>query len=1517
MINLGNVVGLLKSTTAPTKKYVIWAKILNPSFPDIVELNYWDETSLAWIPVTDPTAQYWLRPVLNILSAPPGSPIEGDRYLIGSSASGAWAGKEDQVATYRTGAWQYQTPLDGFIVSNRAEVNKLYDYRGTYGSGGAWYENDFQVPVAPNQYIATIEKGSAGGVVPLNAQSKIDNTYLNAEAFVYTPQNPGQWAGGTATVWSALEQLRTLVSTGAAYTFTNGLDNTGGTVKWKGPLTESTLITHNDKYIFFENASVTGISSSFGITATGTIDVSVYSSSTDKQIYYQLSDGTHPIFIMGAEDLTNGYTASMSIASFNGAISFYSDFNNATFTVDYTSGAAGSIDLLAQFIFIGGDLSVESVEISLLAPSYIFSNSNNISGTSAAFPGLRYSADFSANYVPRSLVDKAYVDSVVGSGGGWSTSGTTTLIGDAYIAGGYSVGFGGYGGDPYNRLLDFELWTSGDIYIEQEFVNGTSTYYNALYSVASGSPSNSTTMNFSATRTSSGITQQASYNAQVLNASGSVAQMKAQHSVNGYMSISIHDQIGGGMIFASTLTGFKGAQYSADFSANYTDRSLVDKGYVASVLGTGITAINGLTKVGSFLLLGGPVAEDTILVGGMDSYGLLIDVAGIYGAVGETMMFTGDVAGGILYTYNKTTATQSEMKSVNGNYVAKATATTAISNATFIIEAQNLGTGVSGKLYLGVDGNNYQWFNGSAYSEVLLGLDTFQLNYQQPSLLSHIRWNSSTTDKSITISGTALSGTWRGMIYAADYSASFTDRSLVDKGYVVANLLGLPLAAPGAGEVGKSIRWNAGGTAWEYFTPGTGGGGWAVIGTTTLTGHVTIEGNFNKYFTGTGNFGIGTNATASYKLDLRNTNALHITNGDNDEGMYLQSGTTDAAYMSGGAYFNGSNWVAKAVKAVLFGGYDGAVSIYVDTGLTVGNSFTPTERLKLTSSGMGLGVSPLAKLHARGNGTTTDAVLILEDSAGTERFKILDYGRITSTTSNLALTHAFTHNNSISAGGIITFVGATTSTVTIGDGAAVFTAATNYSSYLYTISTASYFRGLMVSSSLALSASAPRHEIGQHPDYGSGGDHVFGLYEYNGSTRAPIWMVTTQTGLFGIGLRTATAKLQVKGNGTTSGELFKLQDSASTERFKILDSGTLTASGTVYTFTSDLITAGGSADGAFRFIDDTGIDSAGREIMSIYKKWSGGGAPDTNNSLNVGFYLPNSSLVAKKALGILVGMRPTAGAEYTTFRFVGLNNGTANTNFLQIDGGTISIGVSSQVIGTGDIAIGPNAKTNNTGGTSIGYNAGNTSGTHGYREVSIGYDANAGTHNISDYSVAIGFTAKGRGQGNISLGAFAGSTTGTLGNGYGVSIGYGANSSGNLGQGVIAIGLYAQSNADGAITMGHRYSGGSLTNSTANSFAVGWDATTPDLLFAKTADMYINNTTGGLVLGGTSVNASAKFQIDSTTKGFLPPRMTATQAEAISSPAEGLIIYSTNGAGTTITSLGWWGYNGTTWQKLN
>jgi len=47
------------------------------------------------------------------------------------------------------------------------------------------------------------------------------------------------------------------------------------------------------------------------------------------------------------------------------------------------------------------------------------------------------------------------------------------------------------------------------------------------------------------------------------------------------------------------------------------------------------------------------------------------------------------------------------------------------------------------------------------------------------------------------------------------------------------------------------------------------------------------------------------------------------------------------------------------------------------------------------------------------------------------------------------------------------------------------------------------------------------------------------------------------------------------------------------------------------------------------------------------------------------------------------------------------------------------------------------------------------------------------------------------------------------------------------------------------------------------------------------------------VVGASTIDTSAVLQADSTTKGFLPPRMTTTQKNAIATPASGLVVYDT------------------------
>jgi hypothetical protein len=69
-------------------------------------------------------------------------------------------------------------------------------------------------------------------------------------------------------------------------------------------------------------------------------------------------------------------------------------------------------------------------------------------------------------------------------------------------------------------------------------------------------------------------------------------------------------------------------------------------------------------------------------------------------------------------------------------------------------------------------------------------------------------------------------------------------------------------------------------------------------------------------------------------------------------------------------------------------------------------------------------------------------------------------------------------------------------------------------------------------------------------------------------------------------------------------------------------------------------------------------------------------------------------------------------------------------------------------------------------------------------------------------------------------------------------------------------------------------------------------------------------------IGTTTPNASAKLDVYSTNKGFLPPRVTltsATDASTIASPAEGLLVYNLGSVGL---QAGYYYWNGTSWATI-
>ena len=131
---------------------------------------------------------------------------------------------------------------------------------------------------------------------------------------------------------------------------------------------------------------------------------------------------------------------------------------------------------------------------------------------------------------------------------------------------------------------------------------------------------------------------------------------------------------------------------------------------------------------------------------------------------------------------------------------------------------------------------------------------------------------------------------------------------------------------------------------------------------------------------------------------------------------------------------------------------------------------------------------------------------------------------------------------------------------------------------------------------------------------------------------------------------------------------------------------------------------------------------------------------------------------------------------------------------------------------------------------------------------------------------------------------------------------------------------------------GYEFAGGSTINSQSytldqSGFVISYSNPTPlsaseylirltNAVASGDKEFHVN-ALGQLVLGSLNAtpNVSAIVDLQSNDKGFLLPRMTGAQVEAISTPATGLQVYATDAGAGDVTGEGWWGYNGSNWVE--
>lgn len=128
--------------------------------------------------------------VVDRATTPPGSPANEALYLIIATATGIWAGKENQLAYWltSTNAWQYVTPREGMIVHvNDEDVFYKYD-----GSAWAIFSAGGGVSLPVVQALSSTRNLALADINTFNVNSTTNNYTVTI-----LPQASVAWAADT------------------------------------------------------------------------------------------------------------------------------------------------------------------------------------------------------------------------------------------------------------------------------------------------------------------------------------------------------------------------------------------------------------------------------------------------------------------------------------------------------------------------------------------------------------------------------------------------------------------------------------------------------------------------------------------------------------------------------------------------------------------------------------------------------------------------------------------------------------------------------------------------------------------------------------------------------------------------------------------------------------------------------------------------------------------------------------------------------------------------------------------------------------------------------------------------------------------------------------------------------------------------------------------------------------------------------------------------------------------------
>jgi len=115
--------------------------------------------------------------IIELLTAPPGSPATGARYAVNGTGSGAWAGHDGDIATYNGATWDFEDPADGWVVSNNDD-GLLYVYNSLWAD--FWRVTGSDAPYLSDTVSGIVSNTWYTNLLAFNTNP---SNYLNQNAF--------------------------------------------------------------------------------------------------------------------------------------------------------------------------------------------------------------------------------------------------------------------------------------------------------------------------------------------------------------------------------------------------------------------------------------------------------------------------------------------------------------------------------------------------------------------------------------------------------------------------------------------------------------------------------------------------------------------------------------------------------------------------------------------------------------------------------------------------------------------------------------------------------------------------------------------------------------------------------------------------------------------------------------------------------------------------------------------------------------------------------------------------------------------------------------------------------------------------------------------------------------------------------------------------------------------------------------------------------------------------------------